>query len=118
MPRPLKCNRLLTISAHQSSYVTTVTTTTTETVSAPPPSPPPAAATTTATTAACTWKAKEIRRLCQLPLDSDDPAPARVEACIANLENRVTDMLGDEDVEVSEEEDSILEEIRRCEGQG
>ena len=57
-------------------------------------------------------------RLCQLPLDCDDPAPARVEACITRLENRVKDLPGDRDVVVTEEEDKVLEEIRRCEGQG
>ena len=90
---------------------------TTETVSTPPP-PPPVVAAATPTTTARTWKAREIRRLCQLPLDCDDPAPSRVEACIVRLENRVLDMLGEADVEVTEEEDGTLKEIQRCEGQG
>ena len=57
-------------------------------------------------------------RLCQLPLDSNDPAPAQIEACIASLENRVKDLPGDEDVAVSEEEEEVLKDIQRCEGQG
>ena len=85
--------------------MTTVTTQTIETV------------TQTATTAR-TWKAREIQRLCQLPLESDDPAPARVEACITSLENRVRDLPGHEDVTVTEEEDVILREIQRYDGKG
>lgn len=62
------------------------------------------------------WKAREILRLGQLPVDSDDPA--RTEACITSLNDKVTDLPADEDFVVSEEEDEILREIRRCEGQG
>lgn len=65
-----------------------------------------------------TWKAGDIQRLGQLPLDSDDPAPARTEACITRLNNRVRGLLGGEDVAVSEEEDAILSDILRCEGLG
>lgn len=106
----------LTNSRTQSSYVASVTTRTTETVSAQP-----AAGTTnqsqTAETAR-TWKARDIQRLGQLPLDTDDPSPAQTEARITALNNRVRDLPGDEDVGVSEEEDGILKEILRCEGQG
>ncbi|CAD6591834.1 MAG: hypothetical protein ASARMPRED_005776 [Alectoria sarmentosa] len=99
-----------------SSYTASVTTRTTEIVSAQPA----AGATNQSQTAetARTWKARDIQRLGQLPLDTDDPAPAQTEARITALNNRVRDLPGDEDVGVSEEEDRILKEILRCEGQG
>lgn len=65
-----------------------------------------------------TWKVREIRRLGELPLDTDDPAPARVEACICRLLGKVKDWLGDEKISVTEEEDAVLKDIQRCEGQG
>ena len=83
--------------------MTTVTTQTTERVPAATPR---------------TWEAREVRRLCQLPLDSDDPAPARVEACITKLENKVKDLPADGNLVVTEEEDEILKDIQRCEGRG
>ena len=46
-----------------------------------------------------------------MPLDSDDPAPARVEACITRLNNRVRSLPGEEVVLVSEDEDTLLREI-------
>lgn len=97
-----------------SSYVATVRTRTTEAAAAEP------AGTSTAQMARnpVMWKARDIQRLGQLPLDSDDPAPARVEACITHLNNRVRDLPGDEDFPVTEEEDAVLKDIQRCEGQG
>ena len=107
---------MLTDTRTQSSYMASVTTRTTETVSAEP-----AAGTTNQSQraeTARTWKASDIQRLGQLPLDTDDPAPAQTEARITALNSRVRDLPGDEDVAVSEEEDGILKEILRCEGQG
>lgn len=65
-----------------------------------------------------TWKAGEILRLGQLPLDTDDPAPAQVEACICRLLEKVRDSPGDEEIAVSEEEDAVLKDIQRCERGG
>ncbi len=65
-----------------------------------------------------TWKAGEILRLGQLPLDTGDPAPAQVEACICQLLEKVKDWPGDEEIAVSEEEDAVLKDIQRCEGGG
>ena len=62
-----------------------------------------------------TWKAREIKRLCQLPVDYDDPAPVRVEACITKLEIQVKHLTEDEDVHVTKEEDEVLKNIQRCE---
>ena len=62
-----------------------------------------------------TWKAREIKRLCQLPVDYDDPTPERVEACIAKLEIQVKHLTEDEDVLVTEEEDEVLKSIQSCE---
>ena len=62
------------------------------------------------------WKAREIKRLCQLPVDYDDPSPLRIEACITKLENQVKHLTEDEDVVVTEEEDEVLKNIQRCEG--
>ena len=84
--------------------MTTVTTQTSERV--------PAQATTTLRT----WKAREIKRLCQLPVDYDDPTPLRIEACISKLGNQVKHLTEDEDVLVTEEEDEVLKDIQRCEG--
>ena len=83
-----------------------MTTQTTETVSAPAAPTP------------LVWKARDIHRLCQLPLDSDDATPARIEALITRLNDKVKNMPGDEEVVVTEEEDAILKDIQRCEGQG
>ncbi len=91
---------------HQSSFVTSITTQTTETVS------------TQIEPNTRSWKAREVLRLCQLPLDTEDPSPARVEACILRLNDRVKDLQGDEDVAVTDGEDSILKDIQRCEGRG
>ena len=63
-----------------------------------------------------TWQASQVQRLGQLPLDSDDPAPARIEAFITRLNKKVKDMPGDAKVAVSEEEDKLLRDILRCEG--
>ena len=84
--------------------MTTVTTQTSERV------PSQAAATLR------TWKAREIKRLCQLPVDYDDPTPLRIEACISKLENQIKHLTEDEDVLVTEEEDEVLKNIQRCEG--
>ena len=85
--------------------MTTVTTQTSERV-------PAQAAVTTPRT----WKAREIKRLCQLPVDYDDPAPLRVEACITKLEIQVKHLAENEDVIVTGEEDEVLKDIQRCEG--
>lgn len=53
-----------------------------------------------------------------MPLDSDDPAPARVETAITRLNDRVKDLPEDEDVAVTEEEDAILKDIQHCEERG
>ena len=53
-----------------------------------------------------------------MPLDSDDPAPARIEAFITRLNKKVKNMPGDAKVAVSEEEDKILRDILRCERLG
>ena len=84
--------------------MTTVTTQTSERV--------PAQATATPRT----WKAREIKRLCQLPVDCDDPSPVRMEACITKLEIQVKHLAEDEDVLVTVEEDEVLKSIQRCEG--
>ena len=65
-----------------------------------------------------TWKVREIRRLGELPLDTDDPAPARVEARICRLLGKVADLPEAEAVSVTEEEDAVLKAIQQCEGQG
>ena len=57
-------------------------------------------------------------RLCQLPFPTNDPAPQNVESSITNLNIRVRDLPGDQDVVVTEEEDAMLKDIQRCEGQG
>lgn len=98
----------------ESSYVTTVTTRTSEAVAAQGATPN----TNQAPRTQRRWRAREIQRLCELPLDSDDPAPARVEASISRLVDRVKDLPWDEDVVVSEDEDAVLREILRCEEQG
>ena len=81
---------------------------------------PRAAATATAPKGggAEVWKAREIQRLGQLPLETDDAAPAQVEACITALNERVEGLAGDEDVALSAVEAKILREIQRCEGPG
>ena len=91
-----------------------MTTQTVETSSAPAAP----AGNPTQTPTARVWKAREIQRLVQLPLDSDDPAPARTEALIDRLNNRVKDLPGDRDVSVTEDEDIVLKAIQRCEGRG
>ena len=50
-------------------------------------------------------------------MDYDDPSPVRVEACITKLEIQVKHLTEDEDVLVTVEEDEVLKNIQRCEGQ-
>ena len=64
-----------------------------------------------------TWNAQEIRRLCELPLDSDDPAPERTEASIVSLYNKVKDLPANENIVVTVEEDELLTDLQRSEGQ-
>ena len=63
-------------------------------------------------------QASQVQRLGQLPPDSDDPAPARIEAFITRVNKKVNNMPGDAKVAVSEEEDKLLRGVLRCEGLG
>ena len=88
---------------HQACFVTAVTIWTTESATTRP----------IANHAAHTFRTWQIQRLGQLPLDLDDPAPARIEAFITRLNKKVKNMPGDAKVAVLREEDKVLRDILR-----